>query len=81
MVENNMPDVAINAAIPVADSIKKTTFPNAIPAITPKECLKPLDAASKVTAITAGPGEITTTKVVIKKSRKVSIAIMLVNNL
>ena len=70
MIENNTLDVAINAAIPVAESKKKTTLPNAIPAITPKECLNPLEAASKLTAITAGLGEITTTKVVINNSIK-----------
>lgn len=58
--------------IPVADNIKKTIFADAIPKITSVDFLNPLDAASAVTARAAGPGERTTTKVVIKKSINVS---------
>jgi len=72
MIEKSKLDAVINAAIPVADKIKKTTLPNAMPAITPNDFENPLDADSTATAITAGPGEITTTKVVIKNNNKVS---------
>ena len=57
--------------------MKKSAFATAIPKITHNERLKPFDADSVVTAITAGPGERTTTKVVTKKSNNVSIGIKL----
>ena len=76
IIENKVCDAIISAAIPVADKTKYTTFAIAIPEITNNDLLYPLDAASAVTAIAAGPGESTTTKVVIRKRISVSIGII-----
>lgn len=76
IIENRVCDAIMRAAIPVADKRKKTTFAIAIPEITKTDLLNPLDADSAVTAIAAGPGESTTTKVVTRKRISVSIGIM-----
>jgi hypothetical protein len=65
----------------VADKRKKTTFAIAIPEITKTDLLKPFEADSAVTAIAAGPGESTTTKVVTRKRINVSIGIIKFSNI
>jgi hypothetical protein len=69
-------DAMMSAAIPVADKTKNEKFATAIPKMTKNALLNPLDVASPVTAIAAGPGERTTTKVVARKSKNVSIGII-----
>ena len=76
MTAKSVCEAIMSAAIPVADNTKKTTLAIAIPKITKKELLNPLDADSAVTAIAAGPGERTTTKVVTRKSISVSNGII-----
>jgi len=76
---NNKLEAKMRATIPVADNMKKNAFATAIPRMTHKELLNPFDADSAVTAITAGPGESTTTKVVTKKSSNVCIGIKAIN--
>jgi hypothetical protein len=75
-MEKRVCEAIKSAAIPVADKTKKTTFAIAMPKMTKKDLLNPLDADSAVTAIAAGPGESTTTNVVARKSISVSNGII-----
>ncbi len=76
IMEKRVCEAIKSAAIPVADKTKNTTFAIAIPKMTKKDLLNPLDADSAVTAIAAGPGESTTTNVVTRKSISVSNGII-----
>jgi hypothetical protein len=73
---NKVLDAIMSAEMPVADKPKNTTLAAAIPAMTKVDLLKPFEAASAVTAIAAGPGDSTTTKVVAINNINVSSGII-----